>query len=97
MTDSYPKTSTMETFLLQQPNPINGAKNKKRTNRPAKKEVNPTAPVFLRKTFELVNSCDPSVASWYVHCIVFCSDHAIRMEVPFMAVASCLGLKVIKF
>ncbi|GAX14386.1 heat shock transcription factor, other eukaryote [Fistulifera solaris] len=74
----------METFLLQQPNPINGAKNKKRTNRPAKKEVNPTAPVFLRKTFELVNSCDPSVASWADDGLTFVVKDTTRFQTDFI-------------
>lgn len=39
--------------------------NKKRPSKIAKKkEVAENAPIFLRKTYEMIDSCDPSISTW---------------------------------
>jgi hypothetical protein len=64
--------------------PMNGNNRKKVSRSNKKNEVAPMAPVFLRKTYELINTCDPEVATWSVDGMTFVVKDPKRFQFEFI-------------
>lgn len=48
------------TSMAFDPNPAKQAK----ANKPKGKNAAENAPIFLRKTYHMIDTCDPSIATW---------------------------------
>merc|ERR1711935_418538 len=59
---SYNMTNPMPSLALSSPTPT---VTKKRSNKSSKRrEGGENAPIFLRKTCEMINTCNPEIATW---------------------------------
>merc|ERR1711935_1002754 len=59
---SYNMTNPMPSLALSSPTPT---VTKKRSNKSSKRrEGGENAPIFLRKTYEMINTCNPDIATW---------------------------------
>eukprot|EP00550_Attheya_septentrionalis_P001932 CAMPEP_0198287638 /NCGR_PEP_ID=MMETSP1449-20131203/6376_1 /TAXON_ID=420275 /ORGANISM="Attheya septentrionalis, Strain CCMP2084" /LENGTH=59 /DNA_ID=CAMNT_0043985609 /DNA_START=97 /DNA_END=273 /DNA_ORIENTATION=+ len=48
----------------QDVNTVNMSKKKKGSKGSDAKKESPEAPIFLRKTYHMIDTCDPKVAGW---------------------------------
>jgi hypothetical protein len=58
---SYNMTNPVPSLPLSSPTPT---VSKKRSSKSKRREGGENAPIFLRKTYEMINTCNPDIATW---------------------------------
>jgi len=58
---SYNMTNPIPSLPLSSPTPT---VSKKRSSKSKRREGGENAPIFLRKTYEMINTCNPDIATW---------------------------------
>jgi len=57
----YKMTNPIPSLPLSSPKPT---VSKKRSNKSKRRDGGENAPIFLRKTYEMINTCNPDIATW---------------------------------